>query len=327
MKIGSEKLPKGFVLAKPIAQESYDESVIYELEPQGKLIITRKRDGWKLLAHFNSKGKIHLYTDGINEIDSRLDHIKKELQGMEFPPNTLVVGEAIVDLSNNDDLGKVIGIFHSKLDKSLAIQKEYGKVRFMVFAVISLTVENSSGSSLGHDYRFEINKKKYKYVFNAPIILETFNRAKELVVINGWEGLVLYDTDYQLTYRTDGKAPQRPEGCYKWKPILEDDFIVRHWIPRSDVVNQVKELILLQLDSETQQEFYCGKLGSFSNDMRDQLAKMHYPLVVQARFDMRFPKTGKIRNPRFIRIRDDKPVHACISYKNYPEAEYKQKPS
>ena len=319
-----DQLPKDFVLAKPIAQESYDESVIYELERQGRLVITRKRDGWKMLALIGTKGSIRLYTDGINEIDSRFDHIKKELQRVKFKPNTLVVGEAIVDLKNSDDLGKVISIFHSNLDKSLALQREYGKIRFMAFAIISLSDQTSDSSSLGHDYGFEINKaNKYKYIFNVPIILETFDRSKELVVINGWEGLVLYDQDYVLTYRTDGKAPKRPEGCYKWKPIWEDDFIVREWIPRPEPLNEIKELVLLQIDLKTGREFECGKLGSFSNTMRRDLTRVQYPIVIQVAFEMRFPKTGKIRNARFLRFRTDKPVNACISPKNYPEAKYK----
>lgn len=323
-----DRLPKGFVLAKPIAQEGYDEAIIYELERQGRLRITRKRDGWKMLALVDSKGLIRLYTDGINEIDSRFDHIKKELQKLKLPSQTLVVGEAIIDINDNDDLGKVISIFHSNLERSLVLQKEYGKIGFMIFAVISLNRSSSGLSTLDHDYSYKISTRKFKYIFNVTRILKTFSQSKRLVVEKDWEGLVLYDKDYQLTYRTDGKAPQRPEGCYKWKPIYEDDFIVREWISRPD--GTVKELVLLQIDPVTRLEFYCGKLGTFSNEMRKKLAKTSYPIVVQAKFEARFPKTGKIRNARFMRIRDDKPAEQCIAPKRYSESylkSYKKLPA
>lgn len=179
MRLTGGKLPKGFVLAKPIAQEGYDESVIYELERQERLVITRKRDGWKMLALVGAKGSVRLYTDGINEIDSRLDHIREEIQKIGFSANTLIVGEAIVDLNNKDDLGRVVSIFHSNLDKSLLIQRKYGKVRFMVFAVISFGETEAGSSTLNHGYRHEIGKSSYKYIFNVPLILETFDRAKE----------------------------------------------------------------------------------------------------------------------------------------------------
>ncbi|HEY4520573.1 MAG TPA: hypothetical protein VJJ72_02110 [Candidatus Paceibacterota bacterium] len=329
MNLNSGRLHEGFVLAKPISQENYDEKIIYDLERQGRLVITRKRDGWKLLALVGPNGEIRLYTDGINEIDSRLDHIKDELRSLSFPSNTLVVGEAIVDMRDSDDLTKVISIFHSNLAKAQDLQKEYGRIRFMVFAIVPLgdasgfknSPLNSYGISISEKLRaFNESRRKLGYVFPVPVLNTSFDEAKQIVIEKGWEGLVLYDKDYQLTFRTDGKAPKRPRGCYKWKPILEDDFIVRSWIPRPGN-KSVKELVLLQIDPVTQGEFYCGKLGSFNNEMRSLLAKMIYPIVVQARFDTRYPKTGKIRNQRFVMIRTDKPVHQCVAPKSYPEME------
>ncbi len=319
----SGSLPKGFVLAKPIAQESYDESIVYGLESHRRLKITRKRDGWKMLAHFDSRNKIHLYTDGVNEIDSRFDHIKEELKSLKIPKNTLLVGEAIVDIDDNDDIGKVISIFHSNEEKSLFLQKAYGRIHFMLFAGISLSDSSKSVWPFGLSASYYLHNpcKGLQYVFIVPTLSMTFDEAKKMVVEKGWEGLVLYDKDYQLTYRTDGKSPKRPEGCYKWKPILEDDFIVRLRLLRSGT-DVLKEVVIRQIDPATGKEFICGKLGSFTNQMRQELAEVKLPFVVQARFDMRFPKSGKIRNARFLRVRDDKPVDQCMSPKSYPEADY-----
>ncbi len=319
------RLPKGFVLAKPIAQESYDEAVIYELERKGRLLITRKRDGWKMFAVVGSNNKVRLFTDGLNEIDSRFDHIKKELERIKLFPNTILVGEAIVDLEGSDDLGKIISIFHSNTERSIQLQKANGMAMFMIFGRIWPELEGNEPSYLiaRRAMLAELFSLHEPLIFVFPVLkLDiSFDQAKKMVVEKGWEGLVLYDKDYVLTYRTDGKAPKRPEGCYKWKPILEDDFIVREWITRPD--GTVKELVLLQIDSSANHEFECGKLGSFNGTIRKELAEMKYPIVVQVAFEARYPKSGKVRNARFLRVRGDKPVKQCVSPKSYSEAEYK----
>ncbi len=324
MRLKDGKLPEGFVLAKPIAQENYDESIIYELERRGRLIIERKRDGWKMFALKGSSRKVRLFTDGLNEVDSRFNHIKSELEKMNLPDDTVLVGEAVVDLTSTDDVTKVISIFHSSTEKSIQFQKTNGMAKFMVFGGV---MPCRTGVELSYDSVYSIISNLFKmsntlvHVFPAQALKVGFDEAKRMVIEMGWEGLVLYDKEYRLTYRTDGKNPTRPKGCYKWKPIMEDDFIVREWIPRPGT-KTVKELVLLQIDPLSSKEFYCGKLVSFSNQIRQELAGMKYPIVVQARFDMRFAKTGKIRNPRFMRTRDDKERSACIAPKSYPSAKY-----
>lgn len=309
-----EGLPKGFVLAKPIAQEGYDESVIYELERQGRLIITRKRDGWKMIAVMDPKG-VRLYTDGVNEIDSRFDYIKEELSKCKVLMGHVLVGEAIVDVEGSDDIGKVISIFHSSTSKSIKLQREVGKAKFMLFGVISL--EESYYWSVENVLQ-AFTKDSFEFIFPAPIIRASFAEAKKLAVQHGWEGLVLYDKEYRLTYRLDGKAPARPKGCYKWKPILEDDFIVRSWRPSPNDPGKLKDLVLSQIDPATGEEFECGKLGSFDKQTREFLTNgIQYPFVVQVAFEMRFPKTGKIRNARFLRVRADKPIKQCIAPKSF----------
>lgn len=314
------RLPKGFVLAKPIAQEGYNEAAIYELERRRRLIITRKRDGWKMFAVVGSDKKVRLFTDGLNEIDSRLDHIREEIRSLRLPSGTVLIGEAIADLDDSDDLGKVISVFHSSNDKSIKFQEVNGEVKFMIFGTIFSDARDVMPYVVSSQWTSGLLfERALSYVFTAPVLGVSYNEAKRIVVEKGWEGLVLYDKDYNLTYRTDGKAPKRPEGCYKWKPILEDDFIVREWIARPD--GTVKDLVLSQLDPSSK-EFYCGKLGSFSSEMRRKLSSVDYPIVVQAAFETRYPKTGKIRNARFLHIRTDKPVHQCTAPKSYPEAEY-----
>ena len=78
-----DPLPKGFVIYKPLQMGAFDEKEIYDLEKQKRLLITRKRDGWKSLDVKCADWK--LYTDGINEIDERMEHIKEELRRLRVP--------------------------------------------------------------------------------------------------------------------------------------------------------------------------------------------------------------------------------------------------
>lgn len=315
-----DPLPKDFVLAKPLQQDAYDESVIYELEARGDLIITRKRDGWKLFA-VKTNGRVKIYTDGMNEVDAKLDHIKKELK-QRMPDNSMVVGEGIVDIGGQDDLGKISAIFHSNTERALEIQKEIGMVKFMVFDIIVLKNFLTLSSYAYINRIIEMtrmvfgNPEYVKYITIPTILQMTYDEAKKLVLKNGWEGLVLYDRNFISSFRLDGKNPARPKGCYKWKPIFEDDFIVREWIPSEKDPKRLKEVVLLQINPKTKKEFYCGKLGAFTNKMREELKKSKYPLVMQVAFESRY-ESGKVRNARFMHLRPDKKIKDCVAPKSY----------
>jgi len=308
-------IAKSFVLSKPKKPEQYHESELPELEKQKRLIITRKRDGYKMFASVDERGVIRLYTDGINEIDNRLWHIKEELAFLKLPKNSLLVGEAIVDNNGSDEFTHVASVFKSSEKNSLVIQnqKSIGHIRFMVFNIIFF-----DGEPVTLPYSDVLKlidtliPETAVHTFRVPILKMSLEKAKALVEKGGWEGLVLYAKDYVISYRMDGKDPQRTKGCYKWKPIKEDDFIVRSRIIRPGT-EIVKEIILLQIDPDSGEEFDCGKLGGFTKKMREFLADNSiYPLVVQVEFELRF-RSGKLRNARFARIRTDKRAEDCIA--------------
>jgi len=313
------KLKKGFVLSKPVKQDHFSEDDIYKLENAGKLIITRKRDGWKLFISTDKNGFVRIYTDGMHEVDDRLLHLKKEAALLNMPPYSLLVGEALIDTNDSDDITKVISVFMSKQDRALALQEQYGKIKFMIFNILFW-----DGKLFKNPYHFSVStlaplleNKHLKHIMCVPIVNTSFDAAKQLVEENGWEGLVLYDKDFVISFRDDGKSPKRQEGCYKWKPVLEDDFIVRGWIIHSKT-GKFKDVMLLQIDPETGNEFNCGKLGSFTTYMKIYLtSEARFPLVMQIEFDIRFEKSGKLRNARFVRIRADKKIEDCIAPQCY----------
>src|SRR5262249_32543669 len=145
----------------------------------------------------------------------------------------------------------------------------------------------------------------------VPELMCSFEQAKEMVVREGWEGLVLYHKNFVNTFRLDGGEPKRPDGCYKWKPIQEGDFIAKYWIPNKKDPNRLKEIALFQINKKTGKEFPCYKLGSFKAKMREELRNKKYPFVVEVKYEMRFA-SGKIRNARFVRLRPDKKPSECV---------------
>lgn len=318
----SGKLSKGFVLSKPVKQENYKESVIQELEAQKRLIITRKRDGWKLFAATDRAGKVRLYTDGMNEVDGRLTHLREALASLALPPCTLLVGEVLADRGGDDELGGVQSVMSASLEKALAYQKANGHLRYMLFDVVylnGLTVGSRFAERLA--MLDELLAGRTESVFRVPVLTVSLAKAKQIVRSKGWEGLVLYDSGFVPVVRLDGKSPKRPRGCYKWKPISEDDFIVCEKIFRPD--GQVlRELVLLQIDPQTGREFECGKLGSFTDAKRVELAAAPVPFVVQVGFEARYPKSGKIRNARFVRVRTDKKPADCLAPQSYGGASH-----
>ena len=74
--------------------------------------------------------------------------------------------------------------------------------------------------------------------------------------------------------------------------------------------------MLLQIDPKTKKEFYCGKVGTFTNKMRDELKRLKRPFVMQVAFEARY-ESGKVRNARFMHLRPDKKVKDCVSPKSY----------
>ncbi|TSC89635.1 MAG: hypothetical protein G01um10143_125 [Parcubacteria group bacterium Gr01-1014_3] len=323
-----DPLPKDFVLYKPLQQDRFDEKVIYELEKAGRLIITRKRDGWKMFA-VKADGKIKLYTDGMNEIDDRLGHIKNALGKMKIPDGSILVGEAIADKNNSDQFKKVGQVMQSSVQKAIDLQKENDTkdlfrnntknlLRFMVFDVVCW------GGKAMLQMKYQDRFKRISQLcasggeFVSPLtwLLVSFDEAKRMVKRNHWEGLVLYDKEFLGSYRLDGKNPARPKGCYKWKPLYEDDFIIRKWLPKDDNPKILKEVVLLQIHPKTGKEFECGKLGSFDAKMREQLRTAKYPLVMEVMYEARY-ESGKLRNARFMRLRPDKKLKDCVAPKKF----------
>lgn len=308
-------------ICKPVDQKSYDEETLRQIKGA---YITRKRDGWRMIVTKDRKGRIHLYTDGCNQIkDARFAHLAEELQTLDIPPLSLMVGEAHLNCSGKDNIGGVGSIFQTRdLRQAIEKQTELGKIHFMLFNILildSAVCERTFKIAYDH-IQFLFQDEHYDYISPIQRICLSLEKAQERVKRAGWEGLVIYDPDYVMRFRTDGKSPEKVDGCFKWKPKKEDDFLVRRFVMSDKRVGQLKELILEQTDPETGEYFECGKVGSFTARDRAYFQyEVEYPIVVQVEFEHRFEKTGKLRNAVYVRERPDKRTEDCVAPKSYPE--------
>jgi len=318
-----DPLPRNLVLAKPIGQESYKPEVLTDLESAGHLIGTRKRDGHKLLAEVCEGKRIRLYRSGMNQVDGRLDYLRQEIADLGLAPGTVLVGELVVErgADRTEDLGAVTTVLGGALPTAKQALAQGLLPAFVVFNILEgpkLTAR-PYGEALPRLHRLLDGGS---YVVAVEEVLGGFASMQEASRDGGWEGLVLYDSAYRLTWRLGSTEP-RPKGCYKLKPVNEDDFIVFARHRRFNADGTLKDVLLLQWDPTERKLMECTHLGTFNAETRALLAAEGWSVkVLQVRYVRRYPKSGKLREPAFMRFRDDKNPDACIAPRSWPEAEH-----
>lgn len=309
-------LDSKFVPAKP--KNSAIESAVTELEKHGRLIITRKRDGYRIFAVRTKQG-VKLYSRGLEDLTNRFPHIVAELLQMPIPENSLLDGEMVYAKAGKDDYSTIAKLIKLNPDTSIKLQQTVGHASYIVFGIIVSGEEDVTNRSNRERLRmvFDLfpSNMALKHVFPVEEYKTTLSEMKKMVLEREWEGLVLYDAAKPTTFKLDGRQdePPRPNGCWKWKPRLEDDFIVRKWeYGTGKNKNRMGKLFLLQVDPRTKKETTCGEVGGgFTDAERENFAVAEYPLVVQVEFQGRF-KSWALRHPVFVRLREDKKPEECL---------------
>lgn len=311
------------VPAKP--KHSVTDEKVIALEEKKQLVITRKRDGYRHLIAITHEVRVLIYTRGIEDTTDRYPHIVKEISRANLPTNTLLDTEMIVDEDGKDSFEALTRIAKSGPAAAIALQQAVRRTSCMVFDIIVWGSEVLSSRPYAdrRDMILSRIKPPMHYVIPVPVLAISFTAATELVRKEGWEGLVLYDAAKPTEFRLDGNSanPPRPDGCWKWKPLKEDDFFIEKWAYGTGRnKNRMGKLFLMQFDSKSGKKVSCGEVGiGFNDEMREFFAKeARYPLAVQVKFERRF-KSGALRHPRFMRIRDDKKPEECVFFTELPQ--------
>lgn len=183
----------------------------------------------------------------------------------------------------------------------------------------------NSGNSCDEEQLKNENRRRERmlreyHIAPLKIYKTTASRDRELIKNLNLEGFVILDTDAcygDRGYSFDGKA-QRPEGIYKRKCKLEEEFIISG-IYEGSGRNRGRfgGFTLEQYHPETGNIIDCGKCGGgFTDEHRDRfLDKDLIGKTIKVEFDSRQPPNKGIYAVRFPVFKGwaDKTPEECIA--------------
>jgi hypothetical protein len=198
--------PTELVIAKPVRHGGYDPEILAEYEKNFPLMITRKWTGRRVIVttvpahdpHFGAQIRVcadKLCLDGNRiRLERELPHIIRDLQRLNLPPDTVLIGEEVFEEPRLSQL-----VLHGALcwHGEWLGQTAYDEVRALL---------------AGLDFR------KLPYVRTLRLEMGPLAKAQELAIQQKWDGLVIYRHDYTPTWFLGRGQTPRPDGAYLWKP-------------------------------------------------------------------------------------------------------------
>ena len=314
-------LDKRFIGPKPI--EEAPISTFHQLENEGDLMIQRKRNGHcSFTVVGGGKHGIEIYSSGINSLTKNVPAIVEEIRSIGLPRDTMFAAELFVDVNGYDDLGKFGSIARSNKDRAILLQKD-NPVQMAIFNIV--TCKGTSVIESPYQDRFDMlgelfAKHTSQHVHVVKPLLMSFDDARKEVLAKKWEGLVLYSKKARSMFKVDENRDHvpRPDGCWKWKPYNEGDFVATGWVPSTSKrwKGLVKDLLISQYDPVTNKLVSWGKVGiGLSGEQRKEYANdTLYPMVFEVKFERRTPNTRLI-SAHILRRRFEKSPGECYSPK------------
>ncbi len=337
----------------------------------GNAIYTRKIDGMNHPVLIDADGRPKMYSanflpthkDEVGEsvwLD-RYPQIEAELEKLDLPPRTLLLGELHTCIHTNpkyqdrmgfsiDDFNHVGAVVKSLTDRAIRLQQEGGWLGYCVYDIAYLDGEYLLDKMSNKERATYLAarlcyRETFRYLSMPDVI--RFNQGSDgFLIISmdggshelefddpdnpvddllgfarnlGWEGYVVKDPDAHCEDRgiAFGGTHERPASICKIKPKREGDFIVR-WDPNNGVgewgrgrkAGGVGSAMAYVWDGEKEVE--VGKVGGglSDKDVFEFADPTKYPMVWEVEFTDWTPK-GKLREPRFKRVRPDKQPCEC----------------
>lgn len=331
----SKPLPKNLCFYKP--QLKIEQEDLEKLVAAGRAIWTLKRDG---MCHISCKrnGEWEIYSRRMDLVTDHYPHIVEKLRHLEVGDGTILIGEMVLlNPDGRDNFKAVSKICRSKKDLSLAYQglgdfpknkkdeSVVGKIKYYVFDMPFL-----NGTDLVSNFKvrdrleniFEVICKDCE-PFVIPLdIIDNLTTKNDLDIAKqlGIEGWVIMDADATYGdkgYSFDGKA-RRPNGIYKRKAKLEDEFIISGVYEGSGRNRgRFGGFLIQQIHPETGERIDCGKCGGgFSDEHRDSF--LNEDLIgqtIKVEFDSRQPNKDGAYALRFpvYKSFSDKTPEECIA--------------
>jgi len=358
--IDFSSLPQNLCFYKPT--NTMSKALEKKLE-DGKAWLSRKRDG-EMMVIVIDHGRADIYSRKMLyahhlEEDTpwwwRFPHICVEIEGLDIPDKTILLGEMVAGPST-DDRWHVASCLKTKTRESLERQDEKGRLYYYCWDVAffggedwvskrPLTERYALISNLFDSTRYLLPVEWYS-TNDVLDILDAYDSAHEvevsrdgtaksdamvLAAASGWEGFVVVDPDGvygDKAYNFRGKPDRPGKVCGKLKPVYEDDFVAM-WDPDEGVgaygSGKYRGLLgsveLCQYNSAGE----LRKISDMGNGwtkkfIEDNSSTDDWPKVLQVKYDSRTytaagDKTNALQFPRFMSERVDKAFEECINEK------------
>lgn len=297
-------------------QKTGDPAEIAAEVPVDRLAVEGKWDG--LLVQVLFAGGPRIYSRRGKNLTPNFPTIASDLAALNVPEQSMLLGELIWIGADGKQAETVIsGIAGSSQEQAQRKQAESaGRAAIVFYDALWIGGKDITQRAL-RDRRGAledlIRGKATRRVMLSPLF--PFNRWRDVArrsLAGGGEGVVIKDMDSHYTWAPLGEREPKPSGIWwKWKPPAKaqtDDFVV-YGLSRTEKgrlmadFGQYHEGLL----------YHVGRIDSFGSEEAGELERLMASdgrCVIEIGFEER-TADGKLRHPRFIRIRQDKdPVNA-----------------
>jgi hypothetical protein len=317
----------------------------------GKVWYARKRNGLMFVltrgagpAKLYSRRMLRQHDDEAGTAltwDDRFPHIIMVANHI-MPPNSILLGELVLDRDGNDDFKAVQSYTKSLTEQSLMDQASYGAPSFYAWDIAFWKGEDMVSKSTVKE-RFDLLHEIdwggsrtpgtgfiHPVQFFESTFFKTTAEAIEYAKKMKWEGFVVVDPEGvygEKAYNYKGK-PDRPGSvCAKLKPEFEDDFVAI-WNPEAGYGERstkgrndqgIKSVALYQFNAKGESVYISNVSSGLTDDMKKNLADPNrFPQVWKVKYtDRTYISNGDDTNAltfaRYEETRTDKNAMECIN--------------
>lgn len=234
IKWSSNQLPRNFEVGKPLdPKNKKDLKARDELTRSKNAIITLKEDGLCYIIMIGDNNHVQIYSRKMEFFTNHFPWIVNAVQAMNFPPRTVLTCEFVIKKQDGRDDRKAMQGLKGKPETALRKQKN----PFMRPTAVVLNTPYWAGEPvlreqtvlewMGTIQDFFEERETQQYLRPVEVLYMGFDEAKQLVLDNEHEGLVIYDKTScfgKKAFNFRGTTERTP--CFKWKPYFECDCVV-----------------------------------------------------------------------------------------------------
>jgi len=273
----------------------------------------RKFDGW-----LSQSAGGTLYSRRGKLLSGKLPPIDRELSNFE---GEHIIGELVywdhqTRKMNESNVTRVAGTDNPmEAARKMMELEQHGFFQIVVFDLIAHEGEDISKlpfakrRSALENLIGTTNDRKERLTLSPVYDFGNWRKVFQAALVEGGEGVVLKNTNAPYLWRSLGEREATPSGTmWKVKAVRSDDFIV------FDSFRSEKDKLIVKFGQLWKGELVeVGDMDNFSAENEKEIQKRlkKGPFVMEIAFQERFGKPPcRLRNPRMLRFRSDKPIES-----------------